>query len=160
MQNPTSQLAQLQQVQNWFDDLVSWIITAPHTKPSRIINLPEGVHTLSDAEMQRMTDEYNMIESVIRILDEAKTQLAGMGITPMTYEEQIAQRFDTLMHPNSMQLVNLAHQSASTGVFNNGVPVPLKVNAAYTVWRMFQQIEIVRNSYTHLMYPQQTETRQ
>lgn len=139
------------------DDLASWIILAPHTQPSRIMHLPEGVHDLTENQMKRMTDEYNMVEAIVQILDETKTELQGLGLSPLRYEQELILRFNTLMHPQSEKIAQAVYDHWRYQITDGNAR--LNMAKAKTILEMFQKIAFIRTSYAHLFYAPKSESR-
>lgn len=83
-------------------DMMQWILTADHVTPSRIITVNDTV------DYKRMSDEYDMVERAIVILQETKRDLNAVGIKPETYEEQIASKFPLLVDPNFSRMATHA----------------------------------------------------
>lgn len=155
--NDSNQQQAIAQIQVIADELIHWIVSSKHTRPSRIVHLPEGVHDLTPEQSKRMADEYELVDRLITILSETALNLQNVGARPLTYDEQIGVRFNALMHPNIGHTIKTlrAWYLAYTSQQPNA-------SLAYTTHlqilvEMFERIELLRNSYAHLLYTPQRE---
>jgi hypothetical protein len=147
--------ANAQAIGDWLDDLVNWIVTADHTgnRLARIIEFPEGTTPdINEEQMRRMTDEYNMIDAVCRVLGDTQRSLQGLGVLSLTYEQQLVMRINTLMHPNTARMV----QAYASTVY---LSTSLQKHPAKTISEMFEKLAVIRLSYAHLMTTPQSGSR-
>ena len=92
------------QVGRLIDDLMNWIITTEHERPKQIIDA--GVNAVNPEQAQRMADEYAIVDALIAILQETRSQLLTANVLPMSYEQQIAARFNELLSPQTALVVH------------------------------------------------------
>lgn len=138
-------------------DMMQWILTSEHVAPLHVLTAPEGV------DYKRMADEYAMIGHAISILADTKNNLTAMGIQPLTYEEQIAEKFPLLIDPQFARMAAYA-LAQYTGIkqqmeINATTHLPLyQAAVAHIRWlqvmeNMFQRLATMMLAYQHLTQP-------
>lgn len=126
------------------DQLLHWIITTKHERPNQIISAASDATTPEQA--QRMADEYQIVEQLITILDNTAIQLALAGAKPMSYEQQLASRFNELISPQTALVVQRFAQAIdSTQSFNTESQAYRSQLRVLT--EMFDRVAIMRQVY-------------
>lgn len=154
--NDQAQQQAIQQSQIIADDLIHWIVSREHTRPSRIVHLPEGIHELTPSQSKRMADEYEIVDQLIVILSETAAMLNNHGARPLTYDEQIGVRFNALMHPHAGAMMRNLRAFYLTYTSQHPNSSLAYTNQLQILVEMFARLEILRNAYAHLLYTQES----
>lgn len=135
-------------------DMMQWVLSTEHVQPMQVLTAHDGV------DYKRMADEYAMIGHAITILADTKQELVASGVKPLSYEEQIAQKFPLLVDPQFARLAAYAlaqYTSIKQQMEINAVThLPdyqiAVTNIAWlrTMENMFQRLATMMLAYQHL----------
>lgn len=126
------------------DQLMHWIVSTNHERPNRIISA--GLDATTPEQAQRMADEYEIVEQLIVILNETSTQLLAHGAEPMSYEQQVAARFNELLSPQTALVVKQFAQ-AIDNTHNLDTQTQTYCAQLRVMIEMFDRIAMIRAVY-------------
>lgn len=126
------------------DQLIHWIVTTKHERPNQIISA--GIEATTPEQAQRMADEYAIVEQLITILDNTAIQLSLAGVRPMSYEQQLAARFNELISPQTALVVQRYAQAIDNTQNTDNQTQAYRAQLR-VVTEMFDRIAIVRSLF-------------
>lgn len=126
------------------DQLMHWIVTTNHTRPGQIISAGTDAYTPEQA--QRMADEYAIVDQLITVLDETSKELKLASAEPMSYEQQLAARFNELLSPQTALVVQRFTQAFDSSQNIDERAKTYRVHL-HILTQMFDRIAILRGLY-------------
>lgn len=126
------------------DQLMHWIVATKHNRPNQIISA--GIDATTPEQAQRMADEYAIVDQLIAILNDTSIALVTAGAEPMSYEQQLAARFNELLSPQTALVVQRFTQAFDSSQNIDERAKTYRVHL-HILTQMFDRIAILRGLY-------------